>query len=533
MAVSPIIEVGTKQPNPFLGFPKYAPVRGDAGKNPSGWSYGGDGNYVKPFRSFSQKVVDANYSLGPYCRQLGGESGRLTISTLSPSTGELGYVQQCWYGFEDGPYNTDNNNVQYKSKAEWWNSETKKVVIQVRDLMTEGHPLINVEVAYASDASDSEDGWDLLEQIKLLTQQILSILDAPDYGTCGEGSKSPFQSAGFIFRDAGWLIGGVPSSFKFLFGKPGDDGNPFKDLVSGLHDRITSNGDPTGLTDPGNPLNLFDLLNDITNGIGEKFDQFNDFISNLTNALENSVIQTDPAQQIDNLLVGINDGANLFINGYVFPNLSSLQGINVPGSSLNNPYLWRPWDYVQQRIASTLANVGPLDNDTILKDYGNPFASDNKHGWSEFLTLGPGRDRNNDAIKPYVDPKTNELVIPEVYGFARGNSIAITDNFINLIETNFGKSTADSVGTLLDMSPVSPFFVATFIPVATLESIGALKKIDKGQTPNTLGGIPVNNLDGLDNTYFETRISAKNLKEGKPELYDYLVNFSGEMKGVD
>jgi len=62
MAVLGPLEMGLG-PNPFLS-PNYAPVAGRAG--PSDWSYGGGGNYIRPFTSFSQRLVEASNALGPF-----------------------------------------------------------------------------------------------------------------------------------------------------------------------------------------------------------------------------------------------------------------------------------------------------------------------------------------------------------------------------------------------------------------------------------------------------------------------------------
>ena len=145
MAVLGPLEVGSGLLN-FLT-PNYTPVAGRAG--PADWTFGGGGNYIRPWTSYSQRLVEANNSLGPFGMRLGGNiTGRLVISTQSESLGQLAYRDQPWYTVDDG-------NTGYPSKAEWWGTVVKTVV-QARDLNTEGHPMIHVEVAYFDPTDPAE-----------------------------------------------------------------------------------------------------------------------------------------------------------------------------------------------------------------------------------------------------------------------------------------------------------------------------------------------------------------------------------------
>jgi hypothetical protein len=163
MAVYSIIEVGQAQPAPFLGFQKYAPVYGNTGRSIGNWSFGAVGNYPKPFRSFSQNQVNANFSLGPYCFSSAG-FGRLIVSTISPSFAQIGFVRQDWFDFDDGPHATDENGDLYPSKKEWWNKSTLKVTINTPNLMIDNgdgtRPIISCSVAYSAVESGSEEYYD-------------------------------------------------------------------------------------------------------------------------------------------------------------------------------------------------------------------------------------------------------------------------------------------------------------------------------------------------------------------------------------
>ena len=133
-----------------------------------------------------------------------------------------------------------------------------------------------------------------------------------------------------------------------------------------------------------------------------------------------------------------------------------------------------------------------------------------------FLTM---LNRGDAAPSPYVDTGTNELVIPEKYGFNRGGSIESAEPFLKAVDATLGTDVGDSLGAFLDMSPLNAVFVVTALPIATLETLARARKTALGETIN-----PVSNLDTYRNTDFDLRISAENLKKGNPDLYANLVN---------
>ena len=57
-------------PSPFLT-PDYAPVQGTCGTSYQNWTFGGAGNYPRPFTSFTQRVVEASNHLGPFAIRIG------------------------------------------------------------------------------------------------------------------------------------------------------------------------------------------------------------------------------------------------------------------------------------------------------------------------------------------------------------------------------------------------------------------------------------------------------------------------------
>jgi len=142
------IQVGSAQPSPILGFPSYAPYATEIITNGVDFTFGGGGNYPRPFTSFSQKIVEANNALGPFAK-LGSISGRLITIPSGLGQGELGFACQDWYNFDDGPYALDGNRDLYPSKAEWW-STCIKTRVSARFLPFSSRPWVDVEVAAES-----------------------------------------------------------------------------------------------------------------------------------------------------------------------------------------------------------------------------------------------------------------------------------------------------------------------------------------------------------------------------------------------
>jgi len=177
------LPVGDKQPSPYLGLPFQPPVSVDIVPAPDyfGFTYG---DYSAPFNSWSQGTTNALYDLGPYAKlnkfwpgiedtlcsiddnnppsgQKGeddfkgknkGENGlygRIIIITSGANAGELGFILQDWYHFDDEPYNTSNGTAsgeRYPSKAEWWEGAVKSPMT-VRFVNLSSQPYVDVQVA--------------------------------------------------------------------------------------------------------------------------------------------------------------------------------------------------------------------------------------------------------------------------------------------------------------------------------------------------------------------------------------------------
>jgi len=136
--------------------PNYSQTTGDIGTSASNWTFGGGGNYPRPFTSFSQRIQEANLTLGPFAildyknptnNSSLRISGRIVVLTkvCDGAPSELGFIRQDWY-------NADLNGFGYGDnllKKDWW-EQTKKSKMLFRYGHLPGHPNVEVQVATAS-----------------------------------------------------------------------------------------------------------------------------------------------------------------------------------------------------------------------------------------------------------------------------------------------------------------------------------------------------------------------------------------------
>jgi hypothetical protein len=151
------IEVGS---GPTFFLPNYSSVASNIGSNPNNWTYGGGGNYPRPFTSFSQRIVEATYSLGPFAK-IGNVSGRIavkgTVCGGGNYIGQLIFVKQAWAEADLGNSEYTNNGELFK--RDWWNQAIKtKHIIRNGNLF--GNPFVEVEVATASYTTGSPQKYD-------------------------------------------------------------------------------------------------------------------------------------------------------------------------------------------------------------------------------------------------------------------------------------------------------------------------------------------------------------------------------------
>jgi len=532
------IQVGAAQPSPVLPLTKYAPVESvDIGTNMNNWQFGGINSFPAPFRSFYQQTQTSMFSLGPYCRRLDtGASGRIKMSYLGYG---IGFVQQCWYSFPRGAFDTDSNGDQYDENNVWWEKANKKY-FQVRDLMTSGAPLIMVEVATAGYKRTDAETWSFAAPLSgaianhvhaawnlVGGNSVQNQIFGGDVGNCGVGSTNGTPAAnpdgGGWVPDLSFLNNGSLGGMNWIFGEAANaSGEGFNTLSASDQAEIGSDLNDT------NRSNFFDTALDTHKA------QLKAFLDELKNDIYgNGTALGEAARLIKiketlELLGAASMAANLMIQAWWLPNLRKygVNHFNLPDGTASNPYKWRPNDNVQKRFAEYMntTNTG-APNGSDFRAYipsttpSKTGTNEDDYGWH--LTL---LNRGDTTTVPVVDPATNEFVFHENYGFNRGSSVASADPFLNKVESVTNEQTANSLGALLDMSPAAPFFILTVVPIVLLEANAKMIKKKKGDP------IGATNLDAYDTTKFEIRISAKNMKEGNPTMYNYLLN-TGDANG--
>lgn len=177
------IEVGAG-PDAFGITPNYAPVNTVMSTDPGDWTFGGGGNYPRPFTSFAQRITEANLSLGPFA-MLDYKNPTTNVSTrisgricnlalvCNGAPGETGFIRQNWYG-------ADLSGTGYGSnllKWQWWEQ-----AIKTRYTFPYGHlpgyPDVTIEVATASytvgDANNFAPDLPIQEDYTLLLGTVLA-----------------------------------------------------------------------------------------------------------------------------------------------------------------------------------------------------------------------------------------------------------------------------------------------------------------------------------------------------------------------
>jgi hypothetical protein len=119
------------------------------------------GQYPKPWRSYSQRITNANYTyVGPYAKFVGFKScdgggcvgdtctevnrrnkskpsavwGRYGIALSGPNSGQTAFFPQDWYNPSEGTYDAEYWNTQYspeplwQTRKKWWGSISRKTI---------------------------------------------------------------------------------------------------------------------------------------------------------------------------------------------------------------------------------------------------------------------------------------------------------------------------------------------------------------------------------------------------------------------
>ena len=523
----------------------YAPRRTNMGTTTGNWSYG-YGSYPAPYRSFSQNLINSNFILGPYARRLDGVAGRIKVS-MQAAFGELGFAQQCWYDFPRGSNDKVNGVLQETNKV-WWDTEvSRKYWIRVYNLNDDNAPLIWVQVAIDGgggnnpplsmhDVSNGPLQGDCIRHIRaahnLYGGQVNPLqLYTGIAGNCGIKSDTlsslaiPYDAGhGGWLPDVSFLENGGFAGCPWVLDPNGEAEEELGNIYNGLNGTQQASAGAT-CSDANRANSLLGALNDHLAKVKDFLDKLRTWA--YAEAVKETADRNAAIKATLELFAAAPMAASLMINAWWLPNLRKYgSGSGVTGTA-SNPYVWRPPNHVQERWAGymkTHVSGSGAPDGSDFRAYiptSTPFKTGtSEFDWGWFLTL---LNRGDTTTVPVVDPSTNEYVFHENYGFGRGGSVQSSEPFVQWVEGIFGTQTANSVGAILDMSPATPFFY-TFRIMDVLEAGGRMIKIKKGETPG------LTNIDAYDTTTFQIRISAKNLKAGNPEMYNYLVN-TGDANG--
>jgi len=489
-------------PMMFLS-PDYLPVLGSCGRNPTAWSYGGGGNYPRPFTSYTQRIVEASNSLGPFARRVGGgASGRVIISIFDPSSGQLAFREQPWYGFNDG-------NTGYVSKAEWWDKSIK-VYVQLRDVHVEGHPWDVFEVAFNSpgELNMYVGQWQF--------ENILGGILAPYLGAL-TGIPSDVMDA---FSELGdWAVGGsgLLSDSK---------GETFQSLDADYKQAFETVATLFPQHSEGIRAALHTQLN---GGSGNELGSEWAISRYLRNWFEGYIM------------------GDIGLKAHVAHNLSpKVNGSfdHVPGELKNNP-TDIPWpNWAKENFASTLGSGAMLDPATgnavtdsneladvlgghagiggAIEKFGHgtglpALGGYNPKGIGVWLVFGTtvynehtanelGGDPTYAAKNPYIDDQ-GVYHHGDTYDFA-GNGLSPYIQWLNSINP----ALYNGVNSFLDTSPA-------FHKSGMLSYTGKIRQENDGQTPDN---IPFSGIQHLQNSYIDVAVTPQQMKDGNPTLYQTL-----------
>ena len=503
----------------FILTPDHAPVAGRAG--PADWSFGGGGNYIRPFTSYSQRLVEATNSLGPFAMRLGGNiTGRLRISTESESLGQLAYQDQDWWNQDDG-------NTGFESKAEWWNMVVK-TVITARDMNSEGHPVIHVEVAIF-DPTDPAERYDPPN----LWDNIIGL------GGVMFGVVPP------VF---GWIAGGLGGLNP---GDPGFGGSGGAANAGNSGTNLPSGGFPGGSPDSGGFLQ--GAINAVAGMLGDAATLASEYATAIGDSLSSA------GEFANNVLMGIEAG-ELGVHNHVQHNITPPDANgsfdHIPGETKSNPRDLNMRDGLQQGYAKNLGNGvnlfqggDPTDPANYYQAGSDPVADGQKlsdilvrdgihlggnqnmgignngaatisfyiHGrtlFNEGFANNNSMDPTHAAPNPDIDSNGN-LRVYDTYEFAESNR----NEFGDWVKT-WNPDAGTEINAVVDTAPGGIYMYDM------LNGAGSIRESNSGGTPGN------SNVSALQNTYTAVFISPQNLSQSNPDLYDSL-KMSGFYDHVD
>ena len=465
-------------------------------------TYGGAGNYPRPFTSYTQRIVEASNSLGPFARRVGGgASGRVITSIFDPSSGQLAFREQPWYGFNDG-------NTGYVSKAEWWDKSIK-VYVQLRDVHVEGHPWDVFEVAFNSlgELDQYTAQWQfenilggiLAPYLGALTGIPSDVMDAfselGDWAVGGSGLLSDSKGETFQSLDADYTQ--ATSIIATLFPQHSEG------IRAALHAQLNGEG--------GNALtDAWDLANYLKNW-------FEGYIMGdigLSQHLIHNAALPDSNGSFDHVPGELkNNPTDIPWPNWAKENFASTLGTGIlldpaTGNAVTD----------SNELADVLGNSLQLSVDNFGHGHGQPeLGGWNPKGIGVWVTFGRsvynehaaneyGNDPTYAAQNPYID---NQGVYHhgDTYDFNNNN---LTD-YIQWLN-NINPGLYNGVNSFLDTAPA-------YHKAGILSLVGKYRQENSGQTPDN---IPFSGIQHLQNSYIEVTLTPQQMKDGNPTLYQAL-----------
>ena len=495
-------------PSAFLS-PDYAPVQGTCGTNIESWTFGGGGNYPRPFTSFSQRVVEASNHLGPFAIRIGdAESvgdGRIIADPTNPIP--ISFREQRWYTQNDG-------FTGYPSKADWWQG-CIKYVVRAHDLHIDGHPIGLFEVA--------------------ITNPIET-----------ETFNMPFNP----FNITGSILGALPPFLGMFTGVPSGPLGPFLGTGGPF-------GGPGGTGGNGPQIPIITPPDWILSGgeiLGDTINTADDYISNMIKTLAETISGsindfvtaaetrtsetiTNTSEYLENFLDGTLDGEtclNTHLAHQVTPPDSNGSFNHIAGELKSNPRPCILSNGGMNRLASILNNptvltntggANGLTNDArenlgvhligqiyqSTADYGLKSNGAGIGAWTIFGTTVFNEayypENNAAAQNPNIDTDGN-LHIYDTYQFADSNLSPLVNNF----RPTIGDANADAINAIFDTAP-------GYHKTPQISAAGKVRQQNSGGTPNN---VPLSGVSQTVNTYIDVVITPHNLKQGNPALYQQL-----------
>ena len=495
-------------PSIFLT-PDYAPVQGTCGTSISGWTFGGAGNYPRPFTSFTQRVVEASNHLGPFAIRIGdAESvgdGRIIQDPTNPIP--ISFREQRWYTQNDG-------FTGYPSKAEWWQG-CIKYVVRAHDLHIDGHPVGLFEVAITNPIET--EIFNMPFNPLNITGSILGALP-PFLGMLTgvpSGPLGPFLGTGGPFGGPGGTGGNgpqipiiTPPDWVLSGGEIlGDIVNTADDYISGMIEGLASTiSDNMSNFAAGAEAQTGEAISNLSEYLGNFMDGTLDGETCLNTHLSHNLTPPDSNGSFNHIAgeTKLNPRPCVLSNG----------GMNNLAKILGNPSLGTNTGGSSGLTDAARSTLGANFNLNINNSTANFGLNSNGAGIGAWLIFGPTIFNESNfpgnsaaAQNPNIDSDGN-LHLYDTYDFQSSNFKPLVD----ALRPTIGDPAADSIDAFFDTAP-------GYHKTGQISAAGKVRQQNSGGTPNN---VPLSGVNQNQNTYMDVIITPSNLSQGNPALYNNL-----------